>query len=297
MAGGQRCGPHAGREGRHADGRGWRWALLGRIPGTVLGVAVVAVASDRASWAWRWAGWSSSRSGCRCGRSRSRIGRRSLVTAGLIGGVTGTATSDGGPPLALLYQHRPGREVRATLAAYFCAGALLSPAPGRRGRVRAREASSRWSSCPAWRWASRSGRCAATSTPGASARRSSSCAPRRRSRSSCAAWPGRGRAGPAPRRQPSRRASAGQLDPVGADAQRARGDELARHPQRPEVLRQHGAADGERRERGRAGECALARGAQGGGVEEHLAPEQRAGDLAGQGQPLVGVLGGQPRSS
>jgi uncharacterized membrane protein YfcA len=49
-----------------------------------------------------------------------------LLTAGLLGGVTGTATSIGGPPLALLYQHRPGPVVRATLAGYFCAGALLS---------------------------------------------------------------------------------------------------------------------------------------------------------------------------
>jgi uncharacterized membrane protein YfcA len=113
------------REWRHADGRGLAWSLLGRVPGTALGVAVVTVASDRVL-------------GLAVGAMvltavalslrdiRVRMGRRSLLTAGLIGGVTGTATSIGGPPLALLYQHRPGAVVRATLAGYFCAGALLS---------------------------------------------------------------------------------------------------------------------------------------------------------------------------
>jgi uncharacterized membrane protein YfcA len=49
-----------------------------------------------------------------------------LVTAGWVSGVTGTATSIGGPPLALLYQHRPGPQVRSTLAVYFIFGATLS---------------------------------------------------------------------------------------------------------------------------------------------------------------------------
>jgi uncharacterized protein len=49
-----------------------------------------------------------------------------LATAGVIAGTTGTATSIGGPPLALLYQREPGPEVRATLAAFFTIGALLS---------------------------------------------------------------------------------------------------------------------------------------------------------------------------
>jgi uncharacterized membrane protein YfcA len=127
------------REGRHADGRGLSWALVGRVPGTVLGVAVVAVASDRflglAVGTMVLAAVALSLRDVRV-----RVGRRSLLTAGLVGGVTGTATSIGGPPMALLYQHRPGKEVRATLAGYFCAGALLSLAGlAVAGEVRARE--------------------------------------------------------------------------------------------------------------------------------------------------------------
>jgi uncharacterized protein len=43
-----------------------------------------------------------------------------------VSGAAGTATSIGGPPVALVLQHRPGPVVRATLGAYFAAGALMS---------------------------------------------------------------------------------------------------------------------------------------------------------------------------
>ena len=54
------------------------------------------------------------------------INRVTLPSAGFVSGVIGTATSIGGPPLAVLYQHRPPRTVRPTLAAYFVIGAALS---------------------------------------------------------------------------------------------------------------------------------------------------------------------------
>jgi hypothetical protein len=52
--------------------------------------------------------------------------RVTLVTAGVISGVTGTATSIGGPPVALLYQGEAGPRVRATLSAFFSAGNSLA---------------------------------------------------------------------------------------------------------------------------------------------------------------------------
>ncbi|GAB2454885.1 sulfite exporter TauE/SafE family protein [Nocardioides hungaricus] len=54
------------------------------------------------------------------------VNRRSLGAAGFVGGVTGTATSIGGPPFALLYQHRPPRQIRTTMAVYFLIGAAIS---------------------------------------------------------------------------------------------------------------------------------------------------------------------------
>jgi hypothetical protein len=48
------------------------------------------------------------------------------VSAGLITGVTETATGIGGPPLALVYQHHPGPALRATIALCFLVGELFS---------------------------------------------------------------------------------------------------------------------------------------------------------------------------
>ena len=46
--------------------------------------------------------------------------------AGFASGITGTATSIGGPPIAIVYQHRPAREIRTTMAVYFLVGAGIS---------------------------------------------------------------------------------------------------------------------------------------------------------------------------
>jgi uncharacterized membrane protein YfcA len=54
------------------------------------------------------------------------INRGTLSVAGFVSGVTGTATSIGGPPLAILYQHRPPTQIRSTLGIYFVVGAALS---------------------------------------------------------------------------------------------------------------------------------------------------------------------------
>lgn len=54
------------------------------------------------------------------------MNRGTLGVAGFISGVTGTATSIGGPPVALLYQHRPPHQVRSTLAVIFVTGSAIS---------------------------------------------------------------------------------------------------------------------------------------------------------------------------
>jgi uncharacterized membrane protein YfcA len=52
----------------------------------------------------------------------------SASTAGLTAGIMGTAAGVDGPPLALLYQHHHGEAIRATLAACFVLGTLMSAA-------------------------------------------------------------------------------------------------------------------------------------------------------------------------
>lgn len=109
----------------HVDWHGIRWSIPPRIAGTVVGVAVVATISTRMigiavavivliAVAVSWSTLS------------VPISRRSLGAAGFVSGITGTATSIGGPPMALLYQHAPPARLRATLGVYFVAGAMLS---------------------------------------------------------------------------------------------------------------------------------------------------------------------------
>ena len=52
--------------------------------------------------------------------------RRAFVAAGIITGVTETATGIGGPPLALVYQHEGAARLRSTLAFCFLVGQLMS---------------------------------------------------------------------------------------------------------------------------------------------------------------------------
>lgn len=110
---------------RGIDWRGLAWSLPARIPGTAVGVGLVAVVAER-------------RLGILIGLMTLvsvvatvkaidvQINRRTLVSAGFASGVSATATSIGGPPIAILYQHRPAAQVRSTLAVYFCLGALFS---------------------------------------------------------------------------------------------------------------------------------------------------------------------------
>ncbi|MEH6650778.1 MAG: sulfite exporter TauE/SafE family protein [Motiliproteus sp.] len=51
---------------------------------------------------------------------------RNHIIAGFFSGFSGTATSIGGPPMALLYQNQPADLVRANLSAYFSIGSLIS---------------------------------------------------------------------------------------------------------------------------------------------------------------------------
>lgn len=112
-------------EREEIDWRGLGWSLPPRAVGTTVGVWVVASFSDRSLGitvgvmvlvavvlTWR--------------AVRVPVTRGTLMAAGLVSGVTGTATSIGGPPMALLYQHRSGRQIRTTLAVYFLVGAALS---------------------------------------------------------------------------------------------------------------------------------------------------------------------------
>lgn len=107
------------------DWRGLGWSLPARFPGTVVGVWVVTTLTANelgiaiglvvlvaVAATWR--------------AIHVPVNRATLSVAGFTSGITGTATSIGGPPIAIVYQHRPAREIRTTMAVYFLVGAAVS---------------------------------------------------------------------------------------------------------------------------------------------------------------------------
>ena len=107
------------------DWRGLAWVLPARVPGTALGIALLAWFSERAL------GIAVAVMVLTAVALTGRAvvvptTRGALGAAGFVSGTTGTTTSIGGPPVALLYQHRPPEQIRSTLAVFFVVGALLS---------------------------------------------------------------------------------------------------------------------------------------------------------------------------
>ncbi len=106
----------------------WRdlgWALVGRIAGIAAAAALLATVSQASLGLWSGVlvlvAVALSASGLHVPPAPG-----SLVTAGALSGLLGTAVSIGGPPIALLYQREPGPRLRGTLAAFFLIGVTLS---------------------------------------------------------------------------------------------------------------------------------------------------------------------------
>lgn len=111
---------------RHAlDRRGASWISAGRIVGTFGGLAVLALLSAQALSIF--VGLSTIAAAVVTWFIPAFTpGLLAFIMAGLITGVTETATGIGGPPMALTYQHRPPAEMRATMALCFLIGELIS---------------------------------------------------------------------------------------------------------------------------------------------------------------------------
>ena len=110
---------------RQVDWRGLAWGLPARVPGTLVAVWVVAVLEPRVLAAF--VGVMVLVAVAMTARSfKVCVTPLSLVLAGTLSGFAGTATSVGGPPMALVYQNEPSEKVRATLAAFFLFGGLFS---------------------------------------------------------------------------------------------------------------------------------------------------------------------------
>jgi uncharacterized membrane protein YfcA len=112
-------------EHAHVDWRSTAWSLPARVPGTVLGAWLVAEFTEQqigvalavmvlvaVALTFRTVD--------------VPVNPATLATAGFVAGTTGTATSVGGPPIALLYQHGDPKVARATMSVFFFAGVVLS---------------------------------------------------------------------------------------------------------------------------------------------------------------------------
>ncbi|KHO19805.1 permease [Mycolicibacterium setense] len=113
------------REREDIDLTGTGWALAGRVPGTVAGALLLVVmpaemlvyalaAVVLGGVALTSMGW------------MPAPHRRNLVLAGATSGLLGTATSIGGPPMALVWQNNTGARLRGTMSSFFLVGSVLS---------------------------------------------------------------------------------------------------------------------------------------------------------------------------
>lgn len=122
------------REHGHIDRPLVGWATLGRLPGVVIGGLVLAAASDTALQVLVGI---TILVAVALSASRLDIAehRWTWVTAGAVSGFGATTAAIGGPPMALVMQHRSGPAVRSTLSAFFVIGSLLTvPAIALAGR-------------------------------------------------------------------------------------------------------------------------------------------------------------------
>ncbi len=114
---------------RERDSIAWDevgFGLIGRATGVLAGTAILASLADRNAFmlvfgtliaiavALSVSGW------------RIAFSRVSVAAMSGVSGVMGTITSVGAPPMALVYQHRPARTARPTLATFFGFGCAFS---------------------------------------------------------------------------------------------------------------------------------------------------------------------------
>jgi uncharacterized protein len=113
------------REREDIDLNGAKWALVGRVPGTIAGALLLAALPERGlavllagvvllGVVLAGAGWIPA------------ARRRNVVLAGAASGILGTATSIGGPPMALVWQRNSGARLRGTMSGFFLIGSLMS---------------------------------------------------------------------------------------------------------------------------------------------------------------------------
>lgn len=115
----------ARRERQHIAWRDAGIALCGRFPGVVLGSLLLA---STGTGVVRLLVGISVLLAVATSVTNYRVttSTRNLLVAGLASGFSGTTAGIGGPPIAIAYQHEKPSTTRATLAAFFGLGSIIS---------------------------------------------------------------------------------------------------------------------------------------------------------------------------
>jgi uncharacterized membrane protein YfcA len=113
------------REHDQIDRTGVIWATVGRLPGVALGAWIVSRLEPE-TLALLIGGFVVLASLLSVASPALQVRPASAAAAGFLAGLMGTASSIGGPPIALLYQNAPGPVVRSTLGAAFLIGTAMS---------------------------------------------------------------------------------------------------------------------------------------------------------------------------
>nr|WP_148254534.1 sulfite exporter TauE/SafE family protein [Aidingimonas lacisalsi] len=100
-------------------------ALVGRIPGTVLGTWLLLIA-PLAVLETTIAGIVLFAVAVSLARFSLPVTRGTLFLAGVLSGIFGTVSAIGGPPIALLMQRLPPDSIRGNLAAFFTVSATMT---------------------------------------------------------------------------------------------------------------------------------------------------------------------------
>lgn len=117
------------RDRAHIDTSGFKWAILGRFPGVFIGLVALRAMNENLL---AYAVASSVAIAVVISVVTSRRGQvvptnaTTLTSAGFASGFMGTVTSIGGPPMALVYKDGDPRTVRATIAAFFSIGVVIT---------------------------------------------------------------------------------------------------------------------------------------------------------------------------
>ncbi len=109
--------PHVWRE--------MRWPMIGLLPGTACGAALLALVA-RTNLTVFFSLLILVAVGLSLSGLHPKRTPRTLTAAGTLSGFMGTAVGIGGPPIALMYQKATGPELRSALSRFFGVSALLS---------------------------------------------------------------------------------------------------------------------------------------------------------------------------